>query len=108
MFCHKYPGMQVSASSVIFKLVQKVCSAGLFLDKKYLIQHTEYCVNQGKVWWSLSHLKTLISQIPDTISSIGTGFDADSVKSDKKLCLRLYKIRFKQLKETIIRENAFL
>jgi hypothetical protein len=36
-FCHKYDGVQLPASSTIFKLVKKVCSARPFLDKKYKI-----------------------------------------------------------------------
>jgi hypothetical protein len=39
MFCHRYPGVRIPASSTILRLVKKVCSTGSFLDKKYTKQN---------------------------------------------------------------------
>lgn len=38
-FCCKYPAVGVPVSSVIFKLVKKVQSAGSFLDKEFARQN---------------------------------------------------------------------
>jgi hypothetical protein len=46
-FCHKHYGVQISASSTIFELVNKVCSAGSSSDKRHT---TQRCINWRNIW----------------------------------------------------------
>jgi hypothetical protein len=79
-FCHKYPGVQVPASSTIFKLVNKVHLTGPFTDEKYIRQNA--VLNKENPDEAGARSEHLHCKIPDMINSTGTDFDNSSVESD--------------------------
>jgi hypothetical protein len=78
-FCHNYRDVRVPAASSIFELVQKMGSAGCFLDKKCIRQNTLWTEKGLQSW---NQIRAFTSQILDTINSTGTGFGKNRMESD--------------------------
>jgi hypothetical protein len=76
-FCLKCPGIQIPASSLVFKLVKKMHSASCLLDKKYTRQNAVLSEEE------LDEIEARIEHSPfRSLTCISIGFEDNSVESD--------------------------
>jgi hypothetical protein len=96
-FRHRYPGVHIPASSMILRLVKKVCSTGSFLYKKYTRQNAVLTEETpDEIGARLEHLpcKSLAWLAQQAQVSKTTAW-----RATKNLHLRKYKITQVQVTE---------
>jgi hypothetical protein len=85
-----------AVSILVFEFRLHQWSTGSFLDKNYTTQND--CANWKKPQWNWSQIRTLALQIPDTISSKGTGFNHSSTEIKHHIYCHIKSNRFKHMK----------